>query len=208
MTHTSHRRGDGRLAGGRPGRRDLRENLREGLRDSTLHDIDHRILSLRNLFRGGGGSVRRGNVRFAILAVLQEKPMHGYQVIQELESRTHGRWRPSAGSIYPTLQLLEDEGLVTSEEVDGRRTYTLTDAGRKAAGDTPLSRHLGLDADDADVAEEALDVRKLAMHLIGAAVQVKRMGSPEANKAAREILVDARKRMYRLLAEDQDGGEE
>jgi DNA-binding PadR family transcriptional regulator len=205
MTHTSHHRGEGRLGGGRPGRRDRREDLRENLRDSALHDIDHRILSLRNLFRGGGGSVRRGNVRFAILAVLQEKPMHGYQVIQELESRTQGRWRPSAGSIYPTLQLLEDEGLVTSEEVDGRRTYTLTDAGRKAAGDTPLSRHLGLDADDAD---EALDVRKLAMHLIGAAVQVKRMGSPEANKAAREILVDARKRMYGLLAEDQDGGEE
>jgi DNA-binding PadR family transcriptional regulator len=130
--------------------------------------------------------------------------MHGYQVIQELESRTDGRWRPSAGSIYPTLQLLEDEGLVTSEDVDGRRTYTLTDTGRQAASDTPLSRHPGLGT---DVATEALDVRKLAMHLIGAAVQVKRMGSPEANKAARDLLVDARKQMYRLLAEDHDGGE-
>jgi DNA-binding PadR family transcriptional regulator len=131
--------------------------------------------------------------------------MHGYQVIQELESRTDGRWRPSAGSIYPTLQLLEDEGLVTSEDVDGRRTYSLTDAGRQAASEHPLSRHPGLGT---DVSADALDVRKLAMHLIGAAVQVKRMGSPEANKAARDILVDARKQMYRLLAEDQDGGEE
>jgi DNA-binding PadR family transcriptional regulator len=131
--------------------------------------------------------------------------MHGYQVIQDLESRTDGRWRPSAGSIYPTLQLLEDEGLVTSGDVDGRRTYTLTDAGRKAAGDTPLSRHLGMDTDDG---AEGFDVRKLAVHLVGAAVQVKRMGSPEANKAAREILVDARKQMYRLLADDvQDGAE-
>jgi DNA-binding PadR family transcriptional regulator len=131
--------------------------------------------------------------------------MHGYQVIQELESRTDGRWRPSAGSVYPTLQLLEDEGLVTSEDVDGRRTYTLTDAGRQAASDTPLSRHSG---QGTDVPAEALDVRKLAMHLIGAAVQDKRMGSPEANKPAREILVDARKQTDRLLAEDQDGGEE
>jgi DNA-binding PadR family transcriptional regulator len=163
----------------------------------------------RGLFRGGGGgSVRRGNVRFAILAVLQDKPMHGYQVIQDLEARTDGRWRPSAGSIYPTLQLLEDEGLVTSEDVDGRRTYNLTDAGRKVASDTPLSRlsrHAGLGT---DVADDVLDVRKLALHLIGAAVQVKRMGSPEANKAARDILVDARKQMYRLLADDQDGGDE
>src|ERR687892_2661377 len=79
----------------------------------------------RGLFHGRG-SVRRGNVRNAILAVLRDKPMHGYQVIQELEDRTGGRWRPSAGSVYPTLQLLEDEGLVTSEEIEGRRTYTLT----------------------------------------------------------------------------------
>jgi DNA-binding PadR family transcriptional regulator len=130
--------------------------------------------------------------------------MHGYQVIQELESRTDGRWRPSAGSIYPTLQLLEDEGLVTSEDVDGRRTYSLTDAGRQAASDTPLSRHPG---PGSDAGAEVLDVRKLAMHLVSAAVQVKRMGSPEANKAAGDILVDARRQMYRLLAEDQDEGD-
>jgi DNA-binding PadR family transcriptional regulator len=186
MTPSTHHRGSGRRRRG----------------DET----DPRVFALRSLFRGGGGgSVRRGNVRFAILAVLQEKPMHGYQVIQELESRTDGRWRPSAGSVYPTLQLLDDEGLVTSEEVDGRRTYTLTDAGRKAAGDTPLSRHFGMDA---DAAAEGLDVRKLAVHLVGAAVQVKRMGSPDANKAAREILVAARKRMYQLLADDEEVGAE
>ncbi len=130
--------------------------------------------------------------------------MHGYQVIQELETRTAGRWRPSAGSIYPTLQLLEDEGMLTSEEVDGRRTYRLTDAGRAAAEESPLSHHPWLDA---DAAAEAVDVRKLAVGLIGAAVQVKRMGSPEANRAAREILVDARRRMYTLLAEDDGEAE-
>src|SRR5258707_548942 len=80
--------------------------------------------------RGGGPRVRRGNVRAAILALLAERPMHGYEMIQELEARTNGLWRPSAGSIYPTLQLLEDEGLVTGEESEGKRRFTLTDGGR------------------------------------------------------------------------------
>jgi DNA-binding PadR family transcriptional regulator len=190
MTHSLH---------GRPGRRG-----RRGQRHAP--DLAHNDNAswLRGLLRGGGGgTVRRGNVRYAILAVLQDRPMHGYQVIQELESRTDGRWRPSAGSVYPTLQLLEDEGLVISEEVDGRRTYSLTDTGRQAASDLPQQGRFGPDAD----AGEALDVRKLAMHLVAAAAQVKRMGSPEANRAAREILTDSRKKLYRLLAEDTDADE-
>ena len=81
----------------------------------------------------GRHRVRRGDVRSAILALLDDRPMHGYEMITELEERTGGRWRPSAGSIYPTLQLLEDEGLVTAEEVEGRKVYSLTDAGKKAA---------------------------------------------------------------------------
>ena len=82
---------------------------------------------------GRGRMTRRGDVRAAILALLAEKPMHGYQVISELDARTEGRWRPSAGSIYPTLQLLEDEGLVTGEESGGKRRFSLTDAGRADA---------------------------------------------------------------------------
>jgi DNA-binding PadR family transcriptional regulator len=84
-------------------------------------------------FRHGRPTVRRGDVRTAILAVLKDEPMHGYQVIRVLEERSGGHWRPSAGSIYPTLQQLEDEGLVRSEEVDGRRTYRLTDEGHAEA---------------------------------------------------------------------------
>jgi DNA-binding PadR family transcriptional regulator len=158
------------------------------------------------LERGHGGlrSIRRGAVRTAILAVLHTGPMHGYQVIQELESRSGGRWRPSAGSVYPTLQQLEDEGLVRSEELDGRRTYTLTDEGRAASEHiTRLRRHPWFDK---DAGREAIDLRRLALQLVGAAIQVKRMGSPEANREARDILVDSRRRLYRLLAEDE--GEE
>ena len=91
--------------------------------------------------RAGRDAVRRGDVRPAMLAMLNESPMHGYQLMRELEERTGGRWRPSAGSIYPTLQQLEDEGIVTASEQDGRRVFTLTDKGRKVAARSPLLAH-------------------------------------------------------------------
>src|SRR5436190_18869251 len=92
-------------------------------------------------FGRGGPRARRGDVRAAVLALLAEKPMHGYEMIQELDDRSGGLWRPSAGSIYPTLQLLEDEGLIRGEEQDGKKRFTLTDEGQKQAeertGDLP-----------------------------------------------------------------------
>ena len=166
------------------------------------HHRDHDRSGPRGFFshRSGGRSVRRGNVRVAILSVLQQQPMHGYQVIQELETRTDGRWRPSAGSIYPTLQLLEDEGLLTSEVVDGRRTYSLTDDGRKAAEEHPMAGDRWLET---DAAGEPPDLRRLAASVMEAVMQVRRIGTPEANATAREILTDARRRLYRLLADDE-----
>lgn len=150
----------------------------------------------------GGRSVRRGNVRLAILAVLGDQPMHGYQVIQELESRTRGRWRPSAGSVYPTLQLLEDEGLLTSSEVDGRRTYALTDAGRATVAEQQLDADALLSADADGDGEPALP--ELARRLIAAAAELERTGTDAARAEARSALADARKRLYRLLAEDDE----
>ena len=148
----------------------------------------------------GGRSVRRGNVRFAILSVLQDRPMHGYEIIQELERRTQSRWRPSAGSIYPTLQLLEDEGLVTSEEVERRRTYSLTDAGLTTAAEHPLAASGGLETDaTSDGPNLGRELRSVAQ----ASMQIQRIGTAEAQKAANDILVDARRRLYRLLAEDE-----
>jgi DNA-binding PadR family transcriptional regulator len=128
--------------------------------------------------------------------------MHGYEVIQALEAESGGRWRPSAGSVYPSLQQLADEGLVTSEEIDGRRTYSLTDTGLAAvaaapAGRSPWSR--GVDRDTPDI-------RSLAVQLVGAGMQVQRMGSTAAQAEARKILVDARRRLYRLLADDEGAG--
>jgi DNA-binding PadR family transcriptional regulator len=121
--------------------------------------------------------------------------MHGYQVMQELSERSGGRWHPSAGSIYPTLQQLEDEGLVTAEDRDGRRTFSLTEAGQAAAkavpADRPWSRHEG-----------GNDLGALIRELNVAAIQVNRVGSTAARDGAGKILTDARRALYRLLADD------
>ena len=145
--------------------------------------------------RGGRLHSRRGAIREATLALLAEQPMHGYQVMQELGERSGGRWRPSAGSVYPTLQQLEDEGLVTVEDRDGRRTFALTDAGRTAATATPADRPWAR-------REGGDDLGSLARELGIAAIQVARVGTPAAQDAARTILTDARRNLYRLLAED------
>jgi DNA-binding PadR family transcriptional regulator len=157
----------------------------------------------RGPFRGRGRMARRGDVRTAVLALLVERPMHGYQVIQELEARSGGRWRPSAGSVYPTLQQLEDEGLVHSEDVDGRRVFSLTDAGRaetarRAEAPGAPWESVGPAGDDA-----AFDLRRLTFQIGAAAMQVAQVGSSRSLDQARDILTDARRRLYRLLADDE-----
>ncbi|HYZ28812.1 MAG TPA: PadR family transcriptional regulator [Thermoleophilaceae bacterium] len=149
--------------------------------------------------RGGGPRVRRGNVRAAILALLAERPMHGYEMIQELEGRTNGLWRPSAGSIYPTLQLLEDEGLVTGEESEGKRRFSLTDAGRAEAEE--LGRPPWEEVTDGGEAH-ASSLRDSAFQLGAAIIQVVRTGSEDQIAKTRDILNDARRRVYTVLGED------
>ena len=143
--------------------------------------------------------MRRGDVRTALLTELSEGPGHGYELMTRLEERAEGAWRPSPGSVYPTLQLLEDEGLVRSEERDGKRVYDLTAAGRaeaaarsEAGGGAPWESS----GDDglAALRTTLLDVRM-------AARQVAHAGSAEVVKRSIEILRDARKQIYRLLAD-------
>jgi DNA-binding PadR family transcriptional regulator len=155
--------------------------------------------------RGGRGHgrgrhrVRRGDVRSAILALLDDRPMHGYEMIQELEERTGGRWTPSAGSIYPTLQLLEDEGLVTAEEVDGRKVYSLTDSGQEAV---PEQTEGGRPWEQGDEDSPRFEARKELFKLMGAAKQLARADNEEQLTKAAEILKDARRKLYGLLAEE------
>ncbi|MCI0636306.1 MAG: PadR family transcriptional regulator [Actinobacteria bacterium] len=149
----------------------------------------------------GGRRARRGEVRTALLTLLADKPMHGYDLIRDLEERSGGAWRPSPGSIYPTLQLLEDEGLVTSEEQDGKRVYTITDDGRaelderrQRGGEEPW--RFG------PLGEGFGQLRDSGVQLAEAATQVARTGSEAQRKRAAEILAEARKKLYALLAED------
>jgi DNA-binding PadR family transcriptional regulator len=150
--------------------------------------------------RGSGGRrARRGDVRSAALALLAERDMHGYEMIQELEERSGGRWRPSAGSIYPTLQLLADEGLVTAQELDGRRVFSLTDAGREEAA--ARSERKPWDDGESEGSPHH-QLRTAAFQLGRAAMQVGQAGADESMRQAAEILTDARRRLYSLLAED------
>jgi DNA-binding PadR family transcriptional regulator len=145
--------------------------------------------------RGGRRQARRGAIRHAILTLLAEQPMHGYQVMQELATRSAGRWAPSAGSVYPTLQQLEDEGLVSVVDDGGRKTFDLTEAGKTAVEAMPTERPWSGPA-------EGADLRGLMRELGTAAIQVARVGSPAATAQAQTVLVDARRRLYRILADD------
>jgi DNA-binding PadR family transcriptional regulator len=144
--------------------------------------------------------MRRGDVRFAVLDVLAEAPMHGYEIIRTLEERSGGRWRPSPGSVYPTLQLLADEGLVTAADVDGRRVYSLTDEGRaarEARRNENRTWEMGIDENDprAKLGEAAFGVHEAAM-------QVVRLGTADQVARGHETLNAARRALYAILAED------
>jgi len=155
---------------------------------------------LRSTFdRREGTRAPRGEVRAAILALLAERPMHGYQIIREIEDRSGGDWKPSAGSVYPTLQLLIDEGLVTAEETDGRKVHSLTEAGRAVAGadDSMPFGAVGPSSSDRYTA-----LPKAGVDLARATAQVGRSGSPEQVDEAVAVLDDARRRIYSILARD------
>lgn len=149
---------------------------------------------------GRGPMVRRGDVRTAILTLLAEEPMHGYQMIQRLGERSGGMWRPSAGSVYPTLQQLEDEGLVKGEERDGRNVFALTDEGRKVAQESAGSPAPW----EMPGAEETTSLYGQFRPLAAAVAQVSQVGSPETLAKAQAILTEARRSLYRLLAEDPE----
>jgi DNA-binding PadR family transcriptional regulator len=129
--------------------------------------------------------------------------MHGYQIIQELVERSDGRWNPSPGSIYPTLQQLQDEGLVRSEENEGRRVFHLTDAGiavvqAAASGRGAPWEDVGGGPDD-----DLLHLRDVAMQVGAAVLQVGHAGTPAQVARATQMLADLRRSLYRLLADDE-----
>jgi DNA-binding PadR family transcriptional regulator len=150
--------------------------------------------------RGAGGG-RRPNVRNAVLALLAERPMHGYEMIQELESRTGGIWRPSPGSVYPTLQLLEDEGLIEAEATGGRKRFTLTEAGRPES-ETAAQNPPWLQYTDDNVSQ-AQDFRDAAVGIMSALKQVGFNGTPEQRDKALEVLNETKRKLYAILADSE-----
>jgi DNA-binding PadR family transcriptional regulator len=167
------------------------------------HDHHDHARHDRHEGRGRGGEPggprrrRRGDIRTAVLAVLAEQPGHGYEVMQTLEQRTGGAWRPSPGSVYPTLQLLEDEGLVRVEVRDGRKVYELTDTGRTEAAER--AEQAGGPPWNTEGRDPGL--RRELMQLADAARQVARAGDDDRRERAAGILKEARRQLYLLLAE-------
>ena len=164
-------------------------------------------------FRGPGGRgprVRRGDVRAAILDLLGEgQAWNGYQIIQEIGERTQGVWRPSAGSVYPALQQLEDEGLIAAAAgEDRRRNYTLTDEGRTYVQAHADELKASWDAVTGSVDDAAVQMHNLARQVAMATVQVAQAGSPAQVQQASKILGDTRKALYRILAADDEEAEQ
>ncbi|QKV91292.1 helix-turn-helix transcriptional regulator [Streptomyces sp. NA02950] len=154
--------------------------------------------------RGSRGRARRGDVRASILALLKDRPMHGYEMIQEIAERSGGAWKPSPGSVYPTLQLLEDEGLISSESEGGKKLFALTEEGRTEAdaGAQAPWEEAGRGIDW----EAMQEIRQAGFGLMEAFGQVWKTGSPEQRKKAVAIINESRKRMYLILAEQDDEG--
>lgn len=159
-------------------------------------------------FAGPGGfprgrRARRGDVRAAALLLLEKESLNGYQIMQEIEQRSDGLWKPSPGSVYPALAQLEDEGLVRAQDVEDRRTYVLTDAGRTYVDErrdqlgAPWEEMAG--SVDDDVGALFREMRQVGM----AAGQIGHLGNANQIARARSVLADARRSLYSLLAGDE-----
>jgi DNA-binding PadR family transcriptional regulator len=146
--------------------------------------------------------MRRGDTRAAILLLLDEGPRNGYQIMQELEERSDGTWRPSPGSVYPALQLLADEGFVRGEAREGSTVYELTDAGRKHLEENRESFGTPWQQAEEGVPGDVRDLMRLAMSVGVATRQVIQTATTAQRKEAAEILAETRKRLYGILASD------
>src|SRR3954454_11269081 len=159
-----------------------------------------------------GPKVRRGDVRAAILDVLAVEAMNGYQIIQQIAERTGGAWKPSPGSVYPTVQQLEDEGLVEGHEGEGRRLLRLSEEGRRYVEEHPdelaATWRPFQAGDDVDENGGPGDLKPVIGQVMGAVWQGVGPGTRQQQAEAAEILADTRRRLYGLLADGPDAEDE
>ncbi len=179
----------------------FRTTAREGF-SSASDAVWDAFEDLRSGFdRKVGTRMGRGDVRAAILALLSEEPMHGYQIIREVATRTEGRWKPSAGSVYPTLQQLADEGLVTAELVEDRKVYSLTAEARDEAAEAAAEAPWAVSEDDEAGEGRFSPIFKAGIELGQAVTHAARTGSSEQQSEIASLLDDTRRRIYSILAQ-------
>ncbi len=152
-----------------------------------------------------GPRVKRGDVRAAALALLADGPRNGYQIIQDISERSGGVWKPSPGSVYPALQQLEDEGLIAATTGEGgRRAFELTEEGRSYVAAHPDELQAPWDVVAKSVGGDAIEMRRLFGTVAMAAMQVVRVGNNAQVAQAQQILTDARRKLYQILAADDE----
>ena len=154
-------------------------------------------------FPFGGPRARRGDVRGAILALLAEQPRNGYQIMQELEKRSRGLWRPSPGSVYPALQQLQDEGLIRDEAEGSGRTFRLTEAGRDYVKSHPDEVRAPWDDPGDEDEERGRELLGTLRDMALAIWQVSRTGTASQRAEARKLLDETRRALYRILGNER-----
>ncbi len=153
-----------------------------------------------------GPRARRGDVRAAILDVLAGDEMNGYQIIQEIAERSGGAWKPSPGSVYPTVQQLEDEGLVEGRDAEGKRLLRLTDEGRSYVeehGDEMAATWRPFESapQEQPTGGGSGDLMPIVGQVMGGMWQIVTTGTAQQKAEAAEILTETRRKLYRLLAD-------
>ena len=156
----------------------------------------------------GGRRARRGDIRLAILLLLDEEPRNGYGLMQEVEERSGGVWRPSPGSVYPAMSQLEDEGLVEATQHEGRKAFQLTDEGKSHVEKNRKQMGTPWKTVGEGASSEIGELREAAQALAMAAMQVAQTGNAEQLKSARTVIDEARRSLYRILAGDTPVGKE
>jgi len=152
-----------------------------------------------------GGKARRGDIRTAALLLLAEEPRNGYTIMQEIEERSNGVWRPSPGSVYPALAQLEDEGLIRSEESDGRKRFAITDAGREQIANRPEGAPAPWDTLADGVSRDVQELFGLMRQVGMAGVQLVQTATEKQLAEAKQVLTETRRAIYRILADGDEG---
>jgi DNA-binding PadR family transcriptional regulator len=152
-----------------------------------------------------GGKARRGDIRTAALLLLAEEPRNGYTIMQEIEQRSNGVWRPSPGSVYPALAQLEDEGLIRSEESDGRKRFAITEAGREQIAARPEGDPAPWDTLADGVSRDVQELFGLMRQVGMAGLQLVQTATEKQLAEAKQVLTETRRAIYRILADGDEG---